>query len=393
MRKHPRLVFRRIFRSWPFFVWLGVAVLAAWLYTGSVQFGSMTGVVETFSESIAPLETARLLSVEVTIGQEVSAGDVVARMDMSLLNARIAIDEARVIEAEGTISTYQQDVMQAAARLDQSIQQVEFDIENLKIQQKRDQAELTALDEELKRRERLLAEQMINIQEVNVLRPQVAALSSTVESYPSLITLHESRLANARKERKRLDEWLQLEAGEDISSAIQRWMAARNAIFDTVRDRRRTQLETYVLRATQAGVVSRISRMPGEIVSAGESVIRIVRPTSYTIVGFLPEAYIHDVQVDQSVIVWSHGQEDNRTTAIVESISPDIQALPGRISPMGGQTTRGRRVIMRMADNKGMIPGETVQIRLGGSKLMITIRNLLHGDNGDGGTEEGDAQN
>ena len=60
---------------------------------------------------------------------------------------------------------------------------------------------------------------------------------------------------------------------------------------------------------------------------------------------------------------------------------------------MGGQTTRGRRVIMRMDDSKGMIPGETVQIRLGGSKWMVAIRNLLHGTSGEDGTEEGNAQN
>ncbi len=393
MRKHPRLVFRKIFRSWPFFVWLGVAVLVAWLYTDSIQFGSMTGVIETLAENVAPLEAARLLSVEVTVGQEVKAGEVVAYMDTSLLNARIAIDEARVIEAEGTISTYQQDVMQTAARSDQTIQQVEFDLEDLKIQQRRDQAELTALDEELKRRERLLAEHMINIQDVNVLRPQVAALSSTVGSYPSLILLHERRLVVARKERQRLDEWLQLEEGEDISSAIQRWMATRNAIFDTVRDRRRTQLATYVLKTTQAGVVSRLEQMPGEIVGAGETVLRIVQKSSSTIIGFLPEAYLGDMSVGQTVIAWSHGREDHRTAAVVESISPDIQALPGRVNPMGGQTTRGRRVIMRMDDSKGMIPGETVQIRLGGSKWMVAIRNLLHGTSGEDGTEEGNAQN
>jgi len=393
MRRHPRLVFRRISRTWPFFVWLGVAILAAWLYTGSVQFGSMTGVIETLAEDVAPLEAARILSLEVQVGQEVEAGDIVARMDTSVVDAEIAVEEAIVVEAEAAVSTYQQDVMQMATRLNSAIRQAEFDLESLKIQDQRERAELAALEEELKRREQLLADRMIRAEDVNNLRPQIAALRSAVESYPSLIKVHERNLANTRKERKQLDDWMRIEPGEDISSSIERWMTSREAVFDSTRKMRNVQRETYNLRTTRGGIVSRIDRRPGEVVAAGEAILRLVQSSSDTIIGFLPESYIHDLSVNQKVLVWSHGSEIHRTTAVVESISPDVQALPGRVSPIRGQTVRGRRVIMRMKDSTGMIPGETVQIRLGGSRLMLMIRNLLHGTEQKKGSEERNARN
>ncbi len=396
MRRHPRLIVRRFLRSWPFFVWLGVAVGTAWLYTRSVQFGGMTGVVEAIAEDVAPLETARLQAVDVVVGQEVKAGVVVARMDTALLDARIAIDDARIAEAQGEVSGYQQDLLRLANNMDTAILDAEFELENVRIQQARDEAELAELDAELKRREKLLTQRLLNEQDVAELRPPVAALKSTVASYPSLLKVHEERLAEARRERRRLTVWLygadsaavSSNSMDDVAHAVERWRQWQETIFAKSQERRQRQLDTYTLKAAISGVVSRINHAPGEVVPSGEPVLRIVQRTSDTIVGFLPEDYIHDVGVGDSVLVWRSNGGSRKRTATVESISPDVQGLPGRINPM--RPVRGRRVIMRMADSRGMIPGETVQVNLRESGWIDTVTNFLPGGGGKGDTGEGD---
>jgi multidrug resistance efflux pump len=403
MRRHPRLVVRRILRSWPFLVWLGVAVATAWIYTRSVQFGGMTGVVESFSEEISPLETARLQSVDVAVGQEVKAGDVVVRMDTALIDARVAIDDARIAEAQGEVSGYQQDLLRLANRMDTAILDAQFELERIRIQRERDEAELAALDAELKRREGLLAQRLVNEQDVAELRPPVAALRSTVASYPSLVSIHDRRLAEAKDERRRLTVWLygadgtdgarNADAGnsmDDVAHAVERWRRWQETVFAKSQERRKRQLDTYILKSASSGIVSRINHVPGEVVPAGEPILRIVRKNSDTIVGFLPESDIHEVDIGDSVVVWRSNASSCKTIAIVESISPDIQGLPGRVNPM--QPMRGRRVIMRMQGSHGMIPGETVQVSLNRTGWPDTIISFLRRDKGEGDPKKGDAR-
>ena len=78
------MLIRRLLRTWTFLVWLGVIVVVWYFHTREGHFGGMSGAVETLPEDIAPLETARLESLDVEIGQVVTPGQRVAVMSVDL---------------------------------------------------------------------------------------------------------------------------------------------------------------------------------------------------------------------------------------------------------------------------------------------------------------------
>jgi len=423
---HPRLLWSRLLHSWPLVVWLAAAAAVAVLYSKHARFGGMAGVLLTVPEPVAPLATARLVSLAVERGETVRAGQLLATMDTSLVDAEVAIDEARLLEAEGAIAGYQQNILvllhdfdeavseaeerivaatareQDMARLvrqfDMAVLSAEAEVADLAVREQRDTAELAELAAEQLRREALLAKRLLDEQTARELRPAIAALTQTVAAYPplrdvrqrqlasaknqrdetrnslaaypALMGTHKRRLADAIKERDETRKWLRLGEGEDASAAIRQKMATRTAILKANRARLALKRNTYVLRATRDGVVSRIFHEAGDVIAAGEPILRLVGQRSSRVVGFLPEIHLTDLSVGQKTSVWRGTGRREKVTAVVTSIAPEVQSLPGRISPIPGQPLRGRRVILTITDPHDFVPGETVQVRTEGTSWL-----------------------
>lgn len=355
----------RILSRWPLYVWLLAVVTVFVLYARTSQFGGMPGVVETFEEPVAPLETARLQKLFVLRGQRVKAGDPIAQMDTDQLDARIAVDEAQILEAQGTISGYQQDIMQIVREFNDNIREAEAELEKERMQMLSEKAELDALRAEQERREELRRKNLISEQDASELRPRIAGLARALESYPELIALREKRLEEIAAQRDELFEWMELEQDGKITEAIREEMRAREKILKTSITRRHLQREAYTLRASRDGVVSRIFHEPGSVVNSGDPVALVVSEKSQWVVGFLPDIYISELREGQEVLVErERGLRDQSIAGRIEAISPEVRSLPGRVSPIRNQPLRGRRVMVKIERDDVFVPGESVRIRI-----------------------------
>jgi len=241
LRGHPGSLFKRIFRGWTFLVWLAAVFFAIWLYATGIQFGEIMGVVDAVVEPVAPLETSRLISVDVVLGQRVKAGDVVAKMDTSVLDAEMAVASAEMTEAEQTVSGYQRDMLQTVRQCEMAIKDAEAALETANIQYQRDKAELDELVKEQNRRDGLVSKKLISEAEASVLRPQIAALEHAIVAYPALIKIQEKRLEGVQKEKEHVKSWLRLEGNGDVSAAIRQKMSVRSAIFKATLEMQRLQ--------------------------------------------------------------------------------------------------------------------------------------------------------
>ena len=380
---HPRLWLRRLLRSWPFAIWLGAGVVFLAIYAGEGQIGGMTGVVETIEEPVAPLETARLKEVCVTVGQHVKAGDVVARMDTTLIDAQIAIDRASASEQTNAVSAYQEGILQLAARLDQAMHDAQVQLEDAKQQQQRDTAQLGALQAELARREQLLAKRLISEQDLGLLRPQIATLEKTVATYPDVLRSHEDQLQSVRRQVAELDKWLRVPSGGNVSGAIDQKSRLRADWLKATLEHSLTQKEMYTLRATRDSVVSRIATLPGDVAAAGTPVVILVAEHSSRIIGFLPEQYAAHTPSGLPVLVWRQSGWGRRFRAKITNVSPEIRGLPVRVSPFGAQPLRGHRVVIDLEEEHDLVPGETVRVREAEAHMLrdayTTVRDWLRG--------------
>ena len=361
LRRHPRIWLRSLLRGWTFVVWLAAAVLAAYLASTNTRFGEIVGVIETVAGPVAPLETARLSAVQVTVGQRVKTGDIVATMDTALVDAELRVAEGEMAEARDTISGYQRDILQMVQKGEASVLDAETGLETLKINQARDAGELAELKKEQQRREGLLAKRLISEELASQLRPAIAALAETLAANPALIKVEERRLELAKKERDDMKVWLRVDAGQEVSAAIQDKEKARGAIADAQRDLLDLRRKNFTLRATRDGTVSTILHNPGDIVAAGDPVLQVI-PLSDVVAGFLPEIQLGELTVGQRMLIKRMSGRGTSVGAVVESIGPEVQTLPGRISPIRGQPLRGRRIILKLDGLHDFIPGETVKI-------------------------------
>ena len=164
----------------------------------------------------------------------------------------------------------------------------------------------------------------------------------------------------------------------DLLAVISGYKERNAALFGMFEARVALQREQYSLRAAKDGIVSEIFYSTGDVVNAGEPVMRLVSENSDRVVGFLPEIHIGRMFVGQETRISRRAAHGRSIPAIVESISPDVRALPGRISPIGGQTLRGRRVVLRITDPEAhLIPGETVRIQRSMSRWSMLTKTLF----------------
>ncbi len=359
--RHPRVILARLKQSWPILIWLLAAVGVGFLYFGADNFSNMSGVVVAVVEPVAPLQTGRLLSLEVSLGQRVKAGDTLAVMDAALLNARLSIEEARIIEADQTVSGFEQGMMRLALDADATRREAELDLQKVKINHEVQLAKLAEMNRELERRESLLSEGMDEANSVAALRPPIAALEKEIELYPSIQEATLNRIEGARGQLDALRVSLAIEDDASVLETINTRANAQREVLRASLDKRLLEKDTYVLKAKRDGIVSRIFSRPGNVVGGGDVILRLVSEQSDAVEGFLPEHSVASLHIGQELKVM-RASSAIATPATVTAIAPEIQTLPGRVSPIRNQPIRGRRIMLAITGEHALIPGETVRI-------------------------------
>ena len=381
MRKSPGALGRRVRRSWPWLFWGLAAVATALIYDRSEGFAGMVGVIESRAEPLAAFETARLLSLHVEVGDHVAAGDLVAELDTSLLDAEMAVTQARVAESRDSMTRGVQALIDMMYEADTEAHRAETELASERQRFARDRKLLSTLVAERTRRAGLVERGLADRMEVAMMDGQIAALYETVGAYPNVIGAQSNRLAAAKNRAVELRDWLSLKRDAAPMILAQRESSRTNdvlALSIQVIERRR---ERYVLRATRDGIVSRIFAVPGDVVPAGEVIVRLAGTEVEGAVGFLPEAHARDLTVGEAAVV-SRSRATRGIAAQVASVGPEVLRLPGRASPIRGQSSRGRRVVIALLGEHDFVPGETVRIYPRAAGFGGLVRGLI-GDGGD----------
>lgn len=333
--RHPAVLWSRIKLRWPFLIWLVAAAAAAWLYYNGGYSGPLTGVLEAIREQVAPIEDARLLSVEVVQGQFVRKGDLLARMDTAILDAQLELER-----------------LQLERQFEREVRRLEGEIRAARLQQAEYEAELSVLDPEIARLRDLLARGFADAQSVASLRARREAIARALELFPETMAAYEEELADARRQRDAVARFF---AGEIPAGQVDSPSAGLLAL----------RRESYTFRATRDGVVSRIYHEPGNVVAAGDPIMTLIVKESQVIVCFLPESQAHDLRLGMKLEVMPPlGSAGPPVEATVTALGPEILGLPGRVSPVPGQTVRGRRVMLTPDAFIDLLPGEAVSVRL-----------------------------
>ncbi len=223
----------------------------------------------------------------------------------------------------------------------------------------RDEAELAGLKAEITRLQPLIDKRLVSEIELSALRPKAQALEQTVSRYAPLIGALRQRHDQAVKD---LEEVRTLLAAAGNAPQAESCTASLQRMTQTFQQVARS--EPSVLRASRAGVVSRIQRQAGDVVVAGEPIVRVASASSLYITGLLRQSQLAGLSVgDKLTVVRMAGDTGRVLTAQVETIDPEVMDLLDPFNPAPRFPARGRRVRLRILEaNNTLVPGETVAL-------------------------------
>jgi multidrug resistance efflux pump len=378
LRTPKRLLIKRLLSHWFFMVWLCAAVGAAVLYGRSSRFGGLTGVVEKTVIPVASLETAKLVSLNVKVGDRVKKGDILGKLESASLEGDILIDRARMADM---VAGHQEGILQLVRQYESTYADAKAALDAEKMNQSSIAGELVALKQDLKRRQELLSQKVISELDATTMLPRIAELERAAEMGVPLLASLEARLIQAARGQTQLRKWLKIEEGRDMLEVMQDVVAKGQSNQDMFQVASELMGEKYLLRATIDGMVCEIYSVPGATVLEGAPVIDLIHETPATkIIGYVPEVYSTAITVGQMATVSRSSGDRIHVRAVVKFVAPVIDPLPTRLSPLAqasaGIEVRIRRVYFELQGAHDLIPGETVQIQLV-SPLGLQISELL----------------
>lgn len=372
MRTPLGLILRRLSRVCFLLAVIGMIPFFLWLLTQGQNPGlrRFNGLVEAEAENVGPIETARILSVEVQPGQRVNIGDVLVRLDPADRAMDLAMNEARLKDYEQGVLRYEQDVerqrqnlQDSERRCRQTAREAAVALETEKMNRARDVAELAGLKAELARLQPLVDKRLVSETELSRLRPAAEALEQSIAQYGPLIDALEKQHGLALEDLGEIKALLAETAKK--GSATDPILAAMRQAAEACRQA--TVKDHTVLRATRDGVVSRVLRQSGDVAIAGEPVVRITTSSAFRITGMLMQQQLFGLAVGDTFRVTRSAMGDRMTlTAQVEAIEPEVMDLLDPLNPVPRFPMRGCHVRLRVIEeNNGLVPGETVTLEAG----------------------------
>ena len=367
MRVPLRVHLRRAMRVWFMLLIIGLIPFFLWFLTQDLSMRRFTGVVESESETVGAVASARIVSIEVQPGQRVSPGDVLVRldpadrvMDMAMQEARLADYEQSLMRYDQSLLQYRQTLQESERRCRQTVEEASVALEKEKMDRARDEAELAGLKAEIAHLQPLIDKRLVSEIELSSLRPKVQALEQTGAEYAPLLEALQKRHALAVKDLKEVQDLLasvERRAGNDPIKASMR------QVTETYRQAAKN--DPFVLRASRAGIVSRIQRQTGDVVTAGEPIVRVASVSSMYITGLLTQRQLTGLAVGDRIQVLPVTEDTRQAVAArVESVDPEVLDLLDPFNPSPRYPVRGRRVRLRVLDaNSALLPGETVALQ------------------------------
>ncbi|WP_437936699.1 HlyD family secretion protein [Sorangium sp. So ce341] len=337
---------------------------ALWLHLdGGGARGQVFGFAEALPEAISPIETARVASIHVAVGQEVSAGQVIATLDASAIDAEISVAKAEKAQVEADL---RMELALVEQELDADRASVERHLAEQREEQRRAVAEAKVLDGEIARMRALVEGHLMAVDQLAKLDLQRATATAIASEKPRTLSLLTAQLEAADRRRSELrDRTSGLAAKLDADARV----ASENI---AMLEQRRAG---YTLRAASAGRVASIDRQPGDVVPAGEPVARLVSARSGArAIACVPERLALGVREGDGAELWVRGQLGGPLPGTVAVVGPVVSELPPRCWPAPEVPAWGRVVTIALDAPAALVPGQAFDITFGGARAAAPPR-------------------
>lgn len=307
---------------------------------------SVRGYAEDLDAPAAPVAAGRVARVLVEVGQATHTGDVVAVMDTTelefkLANARLAFSRANTQLGAGEFKAGA-----AVARAELLVLRTEATLT-------RDRAELTEVQQQLVRLEKLASDQLVQARTVEQEKLKEADLKASVELLDAATKQRRAGLGRKQGGQAAVDEVeVQLAPLRDAVHVAETSVKLAQLAYDEA-----------TVRAHADGVVSAILHHAGDVVPAGTELVRIVSGRPGRVVCWVPERDLGKVVVGRGVHLRGQGLWAARWSGRVAVVAPEIEEVPVRARLAPQVPAWGRRVELETWPPQPFVLGEVVHVR------------------------------
>lgn len=326
---------------------LGAAGLLYW--GGGAAGGQAIGFAQTTAQAAAPVEPGRVSAILVEVGDRVEAGQVVATLDTSTLDAEIAVAEAQRAQIEAEARAEQAVLTR---ELDQEVEGLERESARLREEQLRVTAEAKALDGEVSRVKRLVEERQAVLDDLTQLGLRQASATALAAAKPRTIGLLKKQIDTAEERRKQ---------ARDDKSALATKLAAGLLVAERNIELLRRRREGYSLRAVRAGRVAAILRRPGDVVEGGHPIVQIVTAED-RVTACIPEQSALAVREGDGAALRVRGQSGAALHGRAVALGPLVTELPARCWASPKVPVWGREVTIALDRQVELVPGQAFEI-------------------------------
>lgn len=332
-------------RHVPVLAYLVCIGLVVYLWNQHWTPSTFVGEVQATMANITSAQNGRLVSLSVRQFDRVTKGQVLGR---------VAAQTPGVADATLTAIRTDLEVMRARMALDvhrndQNYQQQRMDYLAQKVDLAIARAKLRFAQSELDRNEKLRAENIVSQFDYETALDNRDALAAEVNEREGLVVETEKSLAAlkpaAPPERDPL-----------ILDPIDKAIKAQEEQF-------RQTAET-VLRSPIDGVVTKVTRNPGENILASESLITISGERGENIIGFLRQPLSFEPKAGDVVLVRSRGNRRQAAEARIVKVGARLELFtqPLRVRGFDSSQERGLPVLIDLPDGLPLYPGELVDL-------------------------------
>ncbi|MBL8238766.1 MAG: biotin/lipoyl-binding protein [Bryobacterales bacterium] len=347
------------------FVWLVASTAAYWLARADAGVADAPAQLMASEFRVAAADTGRITEVRVKPGQRVRTGDVLARLETTLVEREIAVAEARLrqlaAEPAATSAALESDGYSSERSFQSDVDTAAGHLEAARTSQAAHAAELKTLREEIGRQRQLVSDGLTRADRVEQLELQARNLSELAAAWPARLDTLAAQLQAAQA---RLREW---RTQHKASTAP----VARDARLRPLRDRiaeQRQAIELLRARAASAtivapadGAVAAVLAQTGDVAHSGVPILLLHGTGPRVLVAYVNERA--RLAPGAKALVRRRTVERDEIAAEVRRVSDSVVQLPPRFWLLPTMPQWGREVYLDVPPAANLDAGEAFDVK------------------------------
>ncbi len=344
-------------RALPWAVWAGSLVTAVVLWT-DVRRESAVGFALGTEYMVAPHIAGRIETLQVSPGQRVRAGQIVATLDAEAIDAELAILAAERERLSAELGAVRSDSQvrnfDTLREFDESVAASELALRTARSDRNIRAAEYKAMTSQTEVLKSLVDKRMADRRDLDALLVQHTALHEELQTADAHIRGLASAAAAAKTRRQLLPT--------DAATQAVRPLQAELAVIAGQEQLLAARRAEIVLRAPADGEVAAIHLRPGEVAVAGAPIVTIVAATTSEVMVCLREHQAGHVVVGQRVELSPRDRGGPGVPGHITRVGPRIAELPQRCWRNPEITEWGREAVVLLSEPAPLLAGQAFAV-------------------------------